>query len=105
VLAYWVSQRQHEIGVRMALGAGRRDIVRLIGLQASRAVLAGLVLGGLAAGLTSHWIASMLYATSPRDPSVYVSAALVLGLSALVACVVPARRSAAVDPAIALRAD
>ena len=105
VLAYWVSQRQQEIGVRMALGARRADIVRLVGLQASRAVAAGLALGVLAAVLASRWVAAMLFDTSPRDPSVYVLAAVVLGGAALVACVVPARRSAAVDPAIALRAD
>jgi predicted permease len=105
VLAYWVSQRQHEIGVRMALGARRSDIVRLVGLQASRAVMAGLALGAIVAALSSRWVGSMLYATSPRDPSVYAAAAVVLGVAALVACVIPARRSAAVDPAIALRAD
>ncbi|HWH51756.1 MAG TPA: FtsX-like permease family protein, partial [Gemmatimonadaceae bacterium] len=105
VLAYWVSQRQHEIGVRMALGARRADIVRLIAMQASRAVVAGLALGGVAAAASSHWIASMLYATSPLDLSVYVTSGIVLGGAALIACVVPARRSAAVDPAIALRAD
>ena len=105
VLAYWVSQRQHEIGVRMALGARRGDIVRLIGTQASRAILAGLALGAVAALLASRWVGGMLYDTSPRDPSVYLLAAVVLGAAALVACVVPARRSAAIDPAIALRAD
>jgi putative ABC transport system permease protein len=105
VLAYWVSQRQHEIGVRMALGARRADIVRLVGVEASRAVAAGLALGVLVAVLASRWVAAMLFDTSPRDPSVYLLAAVVLGTAALVACVVPARRSAAVDPVIALRAD
>jgi putative ABC transport system permease protein len=105
VLAYWVSQRQHEIGVRMALGARRADIVRLIAAQASRAVVAGLALGGVAAAASSHWIASMLYGTSPLDLSVYTVAGVVLAGAALVACLVPARRSATIDPAIALRAD
>ncbi|MFI5229670.1 MAG: ADOP family duplicated permease [Gemmatimonadales bacterium] len=105
VLAYWVSQRQHEIGVRMALGARRADIVRLTAVQASRAVAVGLALGAIVAALSSRWIGPMLYDTSPRDPSVYIWAAAVLGAAALVACVIPARRSAAVDPATALRAD
>jgi ABC-type antimicrobial peptide transport system permease subunit len=66
---------------------------------------AGLVLGAVAAALASRWMADMLYETSPRDPVVYIGAAAVLTVAALVASVVPARRSAAVDPALALRAE
>jgi len=105
VMAYWVSQRTHEIGVRMALGAQRADVVRLVAWQSSRAVITGLLLGALAAALASRWVVDMLYETSPRDPIVYGGAALVLVAAALVASVVPARRSAAVDPALAIRTE
>ncbi len=105
VMAYWVSQRTHEIGVRMALGATRSDVVRLVALQSSRAVVAGLVLGGGAALVASRWITDMLYETSAHDPVVYGGAALVLAAAAVVASIVPARRSTAVDPAQAIRTE
>jgi predicted permease len=105
VMAYWVSQRQHEIGVRMALGAQRADVVRLVAWQSSRAIGAGLILGGVAAFIASRWITDMLYETSARDPLVYGMAALVLVLAATVASIVPARRSASVDPVQAIRAE
>jgi putative ABC transport system permease protein len=105
VMGYWVSQRTHEIGIRMALGAERSDVVRLVALQSSRAVVAGLALGGVAAFVASRWIAEMLYQTSPHDPLVYGAAALVLALAAVVASIVPVRRSTAVDPTQAIRAD
>jgi ABC-type antimicrobial peptide transport system permease subunit len=105
VMAYWVSQRTHEIGVRMALGAGRGDVVRLVVREGTRPIVAGLLLGGGAAALSSRWVAAMLYETSPHDASVYGIAAAVLGVAALAASVIPARRSAAVDPASSLRAD
>ena len=105
VMAYWVTQRRHEIGVRMALGAQRSDVVRLVALQSSRAVIAGLALGGAVALVTSRWLTDLLYETSARDPVVYGGAAVVLALAAIVASVVPARRSTAVDPAQAIRAE
>jgi hypothetical protein len=105
VTAYWVSQRTHEIGVRMALGASRGDVVRLVGMQTSRAVVAGLVLGALLALASSRWIAELLYETSPRDPAVYGAAAVILMVAAAAATVVPARRSTAVDPAQAIRTE
>ena len=105
VMAYWVSQRTNEIGVRMALGAERSDIVRLVALQSSRAVVAGLVIGSVVALVASRWISDMLYQTSPHDPFVYGGAALALALAAGVASIVPARRSTAVDPAQAIRTE
>jgi predicted permease len=105
VMAYWVAQREHEIGVRMALGAQRGDVMRLVVIQASRPIAAGLLLGAATAAGASHWTATMLYDTSPHDPAVYATAAAVLAIAAVAACVVPARRSASVDPASALRAD
>jgi putative ABC transport system permease protein len=89
----------------MALGARRSDVVRLVALQSSRAVIAGLILGGAAAFVASRWIADMLYQTSPHDPVVYGVVAVVLALASVVASVVPVRRSTAVDPAQAIRTD
>jgi predicted permease len=105
VMAYWVSQRTQEIGVRMALGATRADVVRLVARQSSRAIVAGLLVGGIGALVATRWISDMLYETSTRDPAVYGAAALVLTLAAALASVVPARRSAAVDPAQAIRTE
>jgi predicted permease len=105
VMAYWVSQRTHEIGVRVALGARTSDVVRLVTLQGSRAIGAGIVLGAAIALVASRWIAGMLYETSPRDPRVYLAAAVVMAIAGGMASVVPARRSARVDPAIALRTE
>ncbi len=105
VMAYWVSQRSHEIGVRMALGAQRSDVVRLVALQSSRAVVAGLLLGVAGAFVASRWIADLLYETSPHEPVVYGAAALVLALAAIVASIVPVRRSTAVDPAQTIRTE
>lgn len=104
-MSYWVSQRTQEIGVRMALGAQRADVVRLVALQSTRAVLAGLVCGGVTAFVGSRWIADLLYETSPHDPVIYGTAALVLALAAGVASVVPARQSASIDPARTIRAE
>jgi putative ABC transport system permease protein len=105
VMAYWVSQRTHEIGVRMALGARRGDVVRLVLRQASVPIIAGILFGGIGAWAASRSLAAMLYETSPHDPWVYGVAAFVLLVCGLVASVAPARRSAAVDPATALRAE
>ncbi len=105
VMAYWVSQRTHEIGVRMALGARSADVVALVMRQASRPIVIGILLGGVIAFVASRWLEEMLYETSPHDPLVYAIAGGVLIVSGLVASVVPARRSAEVDPAKALRAE
>lgn len=105
VMAYWVSQRTHEIGVRMALGAQRWDVVRLVAFQSSRAVIAGVIVGGGVALFASPWIADLLYQTSPREPAVYIGAAVVISLAAVVASIVPARRSTSVDPVQAIKSD
>ena len=105
VMAYLVSQRTHEIGVRMALGARRLDVVRLVASQALQPILLGMIAGAACAAWASRWIEPLLYDTSPRDPTVYAAAAIVLGLAAIAAGIVPARRGAAVDPVTALRAE
>lgn len=103
VLAYSVAQRTTEIGLRMALGASRRNILKLVLLRGLALALLGLVIG-LAASLgATRSLSSMLFAVSPSDPETYLAIALLLVLVALSACYVPARRAATVDPLVALR--
>jgi putative ABC transport system permease protein len=105
VLAYTVTQRTREIGLRMALGATSRDVMRLIVGQGMVVVLFGLGLG-LAGGLAlAHTVSSLVYGVTVRDPATYAAVAFVLGSVALAACALPARRAARVDPMVALRCE
>ena len=103
VMAYAVSQRTHEIGIRMALGSPRRDVLRLIVAQAMRPTLAGIVLGLTAALAATRLMQSLLFGVSPRDPVTFLAVAAILVAVALAACLVPARRASRVDPMTALR--
>ena len=105
VMAYWVTQRTHEIGVRMALGAQRAQVMRLVAWQTARGMLLGVILGSVVALAASRWIVDMLYETSPRDPLIYALAAAVLLAAAILAGIVPVRRSTTVDPVVALRTE
>ncbi|MGA8530584.1 MAG: ABC transporter permease [Acidobacteriaceae bacterium] len=105
VTAYRVEQRTGEIGVRMALGADRASVVALVLRGAFLQVAIGLVLGIPAAIGTGFLIASQLYGVRPWDPRVLAGVALILGVAALVAALVPARRAASVDPMGALRSE
>jgi len=103
VLSYLAGERTREIGVRMALGAQRRDIQRLILGQGAKMAFAGVVLGiFLALGLT-HLMSSQLFGITPHDPLTFAGVALILLLVALAACYLPARRAMGVDPMVALR--
>jgi putative ABC transport system permease protein len=104
-IAYTIEQRTGEIGVRMALGADTRNIVRLIIDQGMRPVAIGLAAGLAAALVLGRLIASQLYQTSAHSPLVLAATIASLGLAALVACVVPARRASSIDPVDALRAE
>ena len=104
-MAYTVSLRAPEIGIRLALGASRRQVVARIGRHGVASVAAGLALGLLVAAFSTRWLADLLYETSPRDPLVFATVAIVLATAGLIAAVVPVRRSAAVDPLSILRAE
>lgn len=105
VTAYAVSLRVREIGVRRALGAGRRDIFVLVTRHALGWLATGLTLGIGGALMLTRLIQSQLWGITPTDPVTFVGASVVLAGVALVATVIPTRRAVAVDPAIALRGD
>jgi putative ABC transport system permease protein len=103
VTAYGVSRRTREIGLRMALGADRRDVVRLIVSGGMRFVIAGLVAGLLGALALSRLLSSLLFEVRPTDPPTYAAVAIALAAVALLACALPATRAARLDPTEALR--
>jgi putative ABC transport system permease protein len=103
VRAYMVAQRTREIGIRMALGATRRDAVRLVLREGFSLTLSGLGIGLVLALMTGQLLSSMLYRVSATDPAVFVVTPLVLMVVSLLACYVPARRAATVNTMVALR--
>ncbi|HUF34511.1 MAG TPA: ABC transporter permease [Gemmatimonadales bacterium] len=103
VIAFSVSQRTQEIGVRMALGAARGEVLGMVLRDGMRLVLAGLVLGMLGAAALTRLMSGLLHRVPATDPVTYLAAAAILLAVAAVACLLPARRAAAVDPMVALR--
>jgi len=103
VLAYTVSQRTHEVGVRMALGAQRRQILRLVQARGWKLAGCGLGLGSVGALALSVVLQGFLYEMSAQDPLTFLTAIAILALTVLAACYFPARRAAHVDPLVALR--
>ncbi len=103
VISYLVSERTHEIGIRLALGAERRNILRMVLRQGLRLAVAGAAAGLVGALIVSHLMAGLLYGVRPTDPLTFASVALLLVGVALLACYIPARRAIRVDPLVALR--
>jgi ABC-type antimicrobial peptide transport system permease subunit len=105
VIAFVATQRTHEIGIRMALGATRLDVLRLITSDGVRLIVLGGLIGLGAALGTAQLLKGLLFNVAPRDPLAYVAVALLLALVALGATLIPARRAASVDPIEALRTE
>ena len=103
VLSYDVARRMREIGIRMALGAERASVLRLIVGQALVLVAIGVLAGGAGAFVLTRTLSTLLFGVTPHDPATFAAAAGVLTIVALAAAAVPAWRAARVDPAIALR--
>jgi predicted permease len=105
VISYAVAQRTRELGVRIALGATRREVLGLILGHGTRLALAGVAIGVVAALGLARVVASLLHGVGPTDPVTFVAVSVTLAVVAVAACYVPARRATGVDPLVAMRAE
>jgi ABC-type antimicrobial peptide transport system permease subunit len=102
-MAYSVSQRTRELGIRMALGAQSSQVLQLVLRQGMLLAAIGLVLGLLAAFGSTRMASTLLYGVNPSDPTVFIGVTLLLAVAAFAACYFPARRALKIDPVVALR--
>jgi ABC-type antimicrobial peptide transport system permease subunit len=105
VLSYAVTQRTREIGIRMALGAGQRDVLNLVVRHGMLLTLLGALFGLTASIALTRLMRTLLFGVNANDPLTFIVVALLLSLVALLACWIPARRATKVDPLVALRDD
>ena len=105
VLAYVVARRTREIGIRMALGGARADILRLVVSHGGRLTVVGGAIGIVAALVAMRWVASLLYGVTAHDPLTFVGVVVLLAIVSGAACYIPARRAMRVDPMVALRCE
>jgi ABC-type antimicrobial peptide transport system permease subunit len=105
VIAYSVSQRTREVGIRMALGARRGDVQRLVLRQGMKLAGTGIVIGLLGALAATQLLRSLLFGVSPTDPVTFIAVPVLLIVVALIACWLPARRASRVNPMVALRTE
>jgi putative ABC transport system permease protein len=103
VISYAVAQRTTEFGLRMALGAGQDDVLKLVVVQGFKLTLVGVAIGIGGALALTHFLSSLLYGVKPSDPATFIAVSLVLASVALLASYIPARRATKVDPMVALR--
>ncbi len=103
VIAYSVARRTHEIGIRMALGAQRREVIGMVILHGMALTLTGVVIGLMAAVGLTRLMVNLLYQVKPNDPPTFLGVAAALSIMALLACWRPALKAARVDPIVALR--
>jgi putative ABC transport system permease protein len=103
VMAYSFSQRTHEVGIRIALGAQQMDILRMALGEGLRIVVIGLASGLVGAAIVTRLFRSMLFDVAPADPITFFSVSAILAVVALFACYIPARRATRVDPLVAVR--
>jgi len=103
VISYSVTQRNHEIGVRMALGAQRRDVLRLVLREAMRLAGLGIAVGIGGALALTRFLQTLLFEIKPTDPATFAGVVILLALIALAACYIRARRAMKLDPTVALR--
>jgi ABC-type antimicrobial peptide transport system permease subunit len=105
VMSYFVGQRTREFGVRMALGAGRREVLWLVLRQGFALTSGGIVLGLAGGAATTHFLDTMLFGLEPLDATTFAAAAVVFMTVAALACLIPARHATNVDPLVALRSE
>jgi predicted permease len=103
VLSFVMSQRTHEVGIRMALGAQRKDLLRMVVGNGMKLVLVGVALGVIGAMALTHLLTKLLFGVAPTDPTTFISVSLLIFGVAFLASYIPARRAAKVDPMVALR--